>query len=779
MMRANAWCGIHLAAVSFIAAQAFANGNAPPTFTVALEIGLTNFGDPYTGEAEAVEFSPNGAYFAVNTERGRLDLNRPEGALGIYQTQEVRHFLRHQNEPSAPQPTWTLSRSTDKDGPIISDWHWLPDSSGIAFLERTVHGTHRLAFADVTARTVESLTPEGDDVRAFDIRDHDNYIYAVASRDVPQRQLADRTASQIVGTGRPLDELLFPVDQYPAMAARFDRSELWAVSRGHRIQVKNSVNGQPIILFNEGQRKFALSPDGNRLVTVLPIPHVPSSWEARYRPPCESGAYRVRSRSQDLETPEGFLLTGQYVLINVAAGTIHPLIDAPTSQAAGWWSNGNPAWSADGKGLLLPGSFVPFVGSVQSRPCVVFADIAKGDVSCVVSLTGRTDTGFEPNYREISEVRFFEGTRGQVVVSYYNLDGSQGTTAYTRKASGGWVVAEKLPVATKPQNVDIAVTVRESLNDPPTLVATDTESQISKVIWNPNGWLKDIELGEAADYAWTDDSGRTWQGTLYKPPHYQSDLRYPLVIQGHAFGGNRFHASGAFPTAFAARALSSVGIVVLQVQDCPIIGTPEEGPCNVQGYESGVRQLSREGVVDPNRVGVIGFSRTCFYVMEMLTASSAVHIRAASITDGVMADYLQYMTAVDLGSNSLAREDDVLIGAPPFGQGLEQWIRRSPLFNVEKIVTPLLVVAVGRENLPFMWGPYAALRYLHKPVDLIVLNDNQHVLTNPGARMASQGGSVDWFRFWLQDYEDPDPAKVEQYARWNGLRNSSASERGR
>ena len=32
--------------------------------------------------------------------------------------------------------------------------------------------------------------------------------------------------------------------------------------------------------------------------------------------------------------------------------------------------------------------------------------------------------------------------------------------------------------------------------------------------------------------------------------------------------------------------------------------------------------------------------------------------------------------------------------------------------------------------------------------------------------MASQGGTVDWFRFWLQDYEDPDPAKSQHYTCW-------------
>ena len=78
-----------------------------------------------------------------------------------------------------------------------------------------------------------------------------------------------------------------------------------------------------------------------------------------------------------------------------------------------------------------------------------------------------------------------------------------------------------------------------------------------------------------------------------------------------------------------------------------------------------------------------------------------------------------------------------------------------------------------------MWQPYAALRYLHKPVDLIMLNTDEHVLTNPAIRMAAQGGSVDWFRFWLQDYEDPDPAKVEQYARWRDLRQLQDANDGR
>jgi hypothetical protein len=73
---------------------------------------------------------------------------------------------------------------------------------------------------------------------------------------------------------------------------------------------------------------------------------------------------------------------------------------------------------------------------------------------------------------------------------------------------------------------------------------------------------------------------------------------------------------------------------------------------------------------------------------------------------------------------------------------------------------------VADSPLPDFREPYSGLRYLHKPVDLIILNTDEHILTNAAVRMVSQGGSVDWFRFWLKNEEDPDPAKADQYARW-------------
>ena len=51
-----------------------------------------------------------------------------------------------------------------------------------------------------------------------------------------------------------------------------------------------------------------------------------------------------------------------------------------------------------------------------------------------------------------------------------------------------------------------------------------------------------------------------------------------------------------------------------------------------------------------------------------------------------------------------------------------------------------------------------------------MLQPGTHVMTNPTQRLAAETTNVDWFRFWLQGYEDADPAKSEEYIRWQKLR---------
>src|SRR5437870_11388197 len=77
-------------------------------FTVADDIELTRFGFDAT---KAIRFSPDGNYYAVYAERGRLDLNRVEDSLRFYRSEDVENFLKHSDESQPPSCVWVVTRS--------------------------------------------------------------------------------------------------------------------------------------------------------------------------------------------------------------------------------------------------------------------------------------------------------------------------------------------------------------------------------------------------------------------------------------------------------------------------------------------------------------------------------------------------------------------------------------------------------------------------------------------------------------------------------------------
>lgn len=740
-------------------------------FTVSDDIGLTHL-----NRADAIRFSPDDRYFVVLSERGRLDLNRPESSLRFYSTEDVKHFLERPGASGDLSSYWTVSMATYKEGPIVSDVRWVSDSTGAVFLARSSSGSNQLFFADISGKTVQALTPEDQHVTAFDVRSRDRFVYCVLSSTIRQGTLQDANAQTIVGTGRSLDSLIFPEESASSNIWVNDLSELWAFFDGKRIRVVDPESGQPIPIHLEGQRALALSPKDQSVVTALTVRNIPIEWETVYLPPLSTSPYRLRAGEQSPDRFHGQRDVSEYVLIDLVRGTTRPLTHAPVSTAAGWWAMSRAAWSSDGRSVVLSDTFLPRDNPATlgfpNVPCVAVVDVVTSRLSCLERLKARSTVNTDGGWTYVSDVHF-EAGKDLVTVLHQGVDGATAnSTSYVRLEDGSWK-AEPAVRALSSKTTSVDVLVKQGPNIPPLLVASDRISKTSRILWDPNPQLKVIEMGEVSVFKWKDKLDHQWIGGLYKPPDYVRGKRYPLVIQTHGFDEQEFRPSGSFPTAFAAQELASVGFVVLQVRDCPIRSAPEEGPCQVAGYEAAVEQLTADGLVDPERIGIIGFSRTCFYVLEALTTST-LHFKAASITAGVNEGYLQYILDVDSSGSFVARDADATIAAQPFGLGLQRWLRQSPEFNMDKVTTPLQVVALGRRSLLFMWEPYATLRYLKKPVDLLVLNSAEHVLTNPAARMASQNSTVDWLRFWLQDYVDP--AKVEQYKSWETMRTTRDGE---
>jgi hypothetical protein len=757
-------------------------------FTVVADIEFARFADPNEEGIEPIVYSPDRRYLVIHTERGRLDLNKVESTLRVYTTEFLQRGAQDGSANREPAPAWILRKSTFKNGPIISNVRWLENSTGFAFLAKTALGSDQLFLADLRTRRVRSITAPRDRVTAFDIRDQHHLVYSVLNPAI-SKQLLDRKppeGSTIVATGRFLGNLLFP-DLDRGVNGPHDRSEIWAIVGGRKFRVEDASSGRPVVLYSEGQHTLVLSPDGRTVVTSLAVADVSHQWEEDYPPPpSRDSSYltAIRARHQDLAAPAGYAYVSQYVTIDLSRGKVRPLTHAPTGGSAGYWSDVRAAWSADGRSLVLSNTFIPVNSSPraggQNRPCVAVVDLGTDTVSCLEQLKGYTQSGAEAGYRYITDVAFDGHDNDRVFVRYFTQPGMiAGATAYVRGFDGAW--SQALPGQPTLDQRRFALAVQQSINDPPLLVITDTVGHVSRTIWDPNPQLKNFDLGEASVSGWKDADGRDWIGGLYKPPGYDPRKRYPLVVQTHGFIKEQFIPSGLYTSGYAARELASAGILVIQIPDCPTIFTTEEASCNVAAYESAVNKLVSEGLADPDRVGITGFSRSDYYILAALT-SGFVHYAAASINDGVDEGYLQYMLRSDsnqrVGADEDGADEEAVIGARPFGEGLKQWLKKSPPFNMDKVSTPLRSVTHGgAPGLLYVWEPYAALRYLNKPVDLIAIASDEHILTNPAARMASQGGAVDWFRFWLQHYEDRDTSKVEQYKRWRELRALQQTQR--
>jgi dipeptidyl aminopeptidase/acylaminoacyl peptidase len=756
-----------LAASPTLAAQ-----EARRRFTVADDIGFNKI-------SPKILFSPDERFFIVQSDRGRLDLNRAESSLRVYSTPDINRFLSQTNTQQEPSPLWSIARSASngEDG-VINSVQWLDDSSGFTFLAKTESGNDQLFLANPHTNKLKALTGEDQSVKAFVFRSEKDFVYAVPSQTAKERAKEWRRSAAVVGTGQSLANLMAPEDENA-----IEVCELWAVVDGKRFRVIDASSKHPVsIHFFDGTESLALSPDGHSLVTIVTVPVVPLEWETLYAPPVPLFFRRVRAGRQDPDALYGITDVNEYVVIDLVKGSVKPLTNAPAGDNAGWFALPiNADWSADGKSVVMADTFIPAdkqpALATDNRPCVTVADLSTGKLACVE----RHHDESAEDYQEMwapSNAHFVSGKADRIMIRY--LSGS--TRIYVRAADGSWN-AEGPVREPVPENHVVNIQIKQDLNDPPVLIVTDKQGKISRTLWDPNPQLKDIQFGDVSVFKWKAKDGRDWIAGLYKPPDYVKGKRYPLVIQTYGwFNDHDFNPHGAFTTAYAAQELAAAEIMVLQVETCGergvgLVRGVGEAACQIAGYEAAVQQLASDGFVDPDRVGIIGFSKTCYFVMEAIT-NSTLHLKAASITEGLNYGYLQYVMD---GEGPIAQQAEDDLGARPFGSGLQQWLKRSPGFNMDKVETPLQVVALGfgsPARVLYMWEPYVTLRLLKKPVDFIVLTDGDHVLTNPAARMASQGGSVDWFRFWLKGEEDPDPAKAEQYARWRELRKLQQSDQG-
>jgi dipeptidyl aminopeptidase/acylaminoacyl peptidase len=458
------------------------------------------------------------------------------------------------------------------------------------------------------------------------------------------------------------------------------------------------------------------------------------------------------ARRSYLADPGGGWLLGAAVL-DLRKATKHSL---------GWMvnpleQNVRALWSPDGNSVVFGPTYLPPVFGSQGNRGVA---LVRYD-----PVTGQTEVLPKPSdgIPELVEWNDRSGLAVRYGATVYRFDADQ---------SGIWnVIATTLTNTTVAQS-SFHANIREDLGHPPMLVISDAKGK-NILSWPIEPKLSQAQLGKVAITSWQDARGQRWSGRLYYPLNYKDGTRYPLVVQTHGFApAAKFSLTGiseAYGTTFAAIPLSQVGMFVVQVEDHHDTDEQSESRNQAGAYEAAVRSLEKQNLIDPARVGIAGFSRSGWYV-ETALAFGNFRYAAAIVSANINYSYEEAAANI-YDPKSMAP----YIGANVTGSGMAKWLENSPTFSADRIRTPLRielpqagpVAAIGP------WDLFMRLRREQLPVEMVLLANAErgsHPLQNPAMRYESEQGAVDWFRFWLQDYEDPSPDKAAQYFRWRRLR---------
>jgi dipeptidyl aminopeptidase/acylaminoacyl peptidase len=676
-------------------------------------------------------FSPDGSRFVIVLKKGNILRNTITSSLVLYESSNVF------TDPK-PRNLATMSSSSGRDGIQLVRWI---NNRTIVFLGETGQLPAQIYHLDVASGRTSSITNHPTSIVAFDVsKDGREFVYEAvpANKDEGQR---DRLLGNpvLISTQRPEDFLRNKNDPSQLAANR----ELFVMRAGRRPSAISTPD------FLTEYLPLVLSPSGKHALVAVYLKEVPRNWRGY----TDEFLRREITATTRPGLPSDVM---QLMLLDTESRRLTPLLDAPMSGRAVML-----AFAPDQHSVALSGTYLPLDVS-DSRERAI-----RQNQTPVVEVNLRT--------REIQRISDHD-----VLVKCWKPDGSlllQSQQAASTpivhtyaKRGNTWRPIEG-GVCSKTGN--LSVDLEEDMNSPPRIFVSVPGTAKKQLLMDLNPDLSHVELAKVEALHWTATDGHEVEGGLYYPPDYRPGLRYPLVIQTHGFRKDRFQIDGPYNSAYAAMPLAARGIVVLEIgndvraEDANYVNTQQEAPRQMAVFEGAIDYLNKRGIVDPGRVGLLGFSRTSLYVAYTLTHSQR-RFAAATLADGFDAGYMNFL---------LWPNEDyfALNGGSSATWTFDPWLRTSPGFNLNRVNVPVHLECYGVAGILTCWQWFSGLSLLKKPVDFVWLPMGTHLLARPSDRLASQQGTVDWFSFWLKGEKPAEKTMRDRFSYWEAMKQLQKS----
>lgn len=306
--------------------------------------------------------------------------------------------------------------------------------------------------------------------------------------------------------------------------------------------------------------------------------------------------------------------------------------------------------------------------------------------------------------------------------------------------------------------------VAAEADGPPRLERIDLDRGERRLLFDPNAALAmDIAATAPARLlCWTDANGEVITGQFFAA-RPAGGVAPPLFITYYRCAGFLRGGTGEeWPLA----SLAELGISALCINAAPYrLDAVERYNLGLSAVRSAIDLLATEERIDRSKVGMGGLSfgtETALWV-----AIESDLLAAVSISSPVRSPN-HYLFSSLKGDTFFSPFKELWqLGAPD--ETPERWQVLSPAYNVEKIQEPVLMQMPEQEYIIAL--EYAIPLIRDRRADLYVFPHEPHQKFQPRHKLAAYQRNLDWFRFWLQGYEDPDPAKRKQYAHWRDMKD--------
>ncbi|USI75413.1 Atxe2 family lasso peptide isopeptidase [Sphingopyxis sp. USTB-05] len=289
---------------------------------------------------------------------------------------------------------------------------------------------------------------------------------------------------------------------------------------------------------------------------------------------------------------------------------------------------------------------------------------------------------------------------------------------------------------------------------PPRLVRID-RGGAKRIIDSPN-FYPDRDGLIAETIVWQ-VSGSRASGVLIRP---KIPGRLPLFVTYYTCAG---YLRGGVGNEWPLRALAAHGIAALCINAVP--GDTDKDARYKRGLaaiEAVTTLLAERGIVDRARVGMGGLSFGSEVTMWAATHSDL--LKAVSIAS-VQMEPAYYWFNARPGRETFADNVRKVWGAGSPDETPEAWKELSPALNTDRITAPILMQFPEQEaRLSIELISRLATARMG---EAHIFPYAPHNKVEPRQKLAAYERNLDWFRFWLKDEIDPDPAKAFQYQRWS------------